>query len=159
MPGHGNLMHRLPLTLLPSISLPFSSTSTGCTPGRGRVAKLGFVLVMPASGDIMMPPVSVCHQVSTIGQRFLPMCSSNQCHASSFIGSPTEPNFFSELRSWLSTLSKPKLISERMAVGAVYKILTLYLSTISQKRPQSGQVGMPSNISVVAPCESGPYTM
>ena len=25
--------------------------------------------------------------------------------------------------------------------------------------PGAGQVGMPSNISVVAPCESGPYTM
>ena len=25
----------------------------------------------PGSGEIMMQPVSVCHQVSTIGQRFL----------------------------------------------------------------------------------------
>src|ERR1700749_5123965 len=114
---------------------------------------------MPASGDIMIPPVSVCHQVSTIGQRFLPICSSNQCHASSFIGSPTEPNFLSELRSLPCSGSSPKLISERMAVGAVYNMLTLYLSTISQTLPASGQVGIPSNISVVAPCDKGPYTI
>src|ERR1700739_3456223 len=107
----------------------------------------------------MMPPVSVCHQVSTIGQCFVPICSSNQCQASSLIGSPTEPNFLSELRSLLSTKPRPKLISERIAVGAEYKILTLCVSTTSQQRPSSGQVGMPSNISVVAPCESGPYTI
>src|SRR6202012_3025855 len=103
-----------------------------------------------------MPPVSVCHQVSTIGQRFLPIWSSNQCQASSLIGSPTEPNFFKELRSLSFTLSSPKLISERMAVGAVYNMFTLCLSTISQTLPLSGQVGMPSNISVVAPCDNGP---
>jgi hypothetical protein len=29
----------------------------------------GLVAMTPGSGDIMMPPVSVCHQVSTIGHR------------------------------------------------------------------------------------------
>src|ERR1700753_3342081 len=140
MPGHGNLIQRLPLTPLPSISFPFSSTKTGCTPGSGNVAKLGLVGVMPAKGDIIMPPVSVCHQVSTIGQFLWPIFSSNQCHASSFIGSPTEPNFLSELKSLPCNGSSPKLINERIAVGAVYNIFTLYLSTISQKRPASGQV-------------------
>src|ERR1700712_3542095 len=97
-------------------------------------------------GDIIMPPVSVCHQVSTIGQFLWPMFSSNQCQASSLMGSPTEPNFFNELKSLFFTASKPKLINERMAVGAVYRILILYFSTISQKRPGPGQVGIPSNI-------------
>src|ERR1700758_73499 len=106
-------------------------------------------------GDIMIPPVSVCHQVSTIGHCLWPTFSSNQCHASSLIGSPTEPNFFNELRSLLFTASVPKLINERIAVGAVYNMLTLYFSTISQKRPGPGQVGIPSNIKVVAPCERG----
>src|ERR1700753_1793022 len=138
MPGHGNLIQRLPLTPLPSISFPFSSTKTGCTPGSGNVAKLGLVGVMPAKGDIIMPPVSVCHQVSTIGQFLWPIFSSNQCHASSFIGSPTEPNFFNELKSLFFTTSVPKLIKERIAVGAVYRILTLYFSTISQNRPGLG---------------------
>src|SRR6478735_3923756 len=104
----------------------------------------------------MKPPVSVCHQVSTIGQLPLPIFSSNQCQASSFSGSPTEPSFLSELKSLPFTTSSPKLINERMAVGAVYNMLTLYFSTISQRRPASGQVGMPSNITEVAPCVSGP---
>jgi hypothetical protein len=35
-------------------------------------------------------------------------------------------------------------------------MLTLCLSQTCQKRPASGQVGTPSNISVVAQLESGP---
>ena len=38
-------------------------------PGSGPIAEPGFVAVTPGSGEIMMAPVSVCHQVSTIGQR------------------------------------------------------------------------------------------
>ena len=38
-------------------------------PKNGRVADPGLSLVAPGSGVIRMPPVSVCHQVSTIGQR------------------------------------------------------------------------------------------
>ena len=45
----------------------------------------------PGRGEIRMPPVSVCHQVSTIGQRPLPTTSSYQFQASGLIGSPTEP--------------------------------------------------------------------
>jgi len=37
------------------------------------VADPGFVRVTPGSGVIMIWPVSVCHHVSTIGQRSLPM--------------------------------------------------------------------------------------
>ena len=39
------------------------------TPKNGSVAEPGFSRVAPGSGVIRMPPVSVCHQVSTIGQR------------------------------------------------------------------------------------------
>src|SRR5689334_7904904 len=107
MLGHGNLMQRLPLTLLPSIIFPFSSISAGCTPGNGSVANDGLAGVMPARLEIMIPPVSVCHHVSTIGHFFLPTCSSYQCHASSLIGSPTVPKILNELRSCLSTGSVP----------------------------------------------------
>ena len=44
-----------------------SSSSTGSTPKNGRVADPGFRAVAPGSGVIMWAPVSVCHQVSTIG--------------------------------------------------------------------------------------------
>ena len=42
---------------------------TGSMPKNGRVAEPGFNGVAPGIGVIRMPPVSVCHQVSTIGQR------------------------------------------------------------------------------------------
>ena len=44
-------------------------------PGNGKVALPGFVVVTPGSGVIMIMPVSVCHQVSTIGAVPPPMCS------------------------------------------------------------------------------------
>jgi hypothetical protein len=37
------------------------------------VAEPGLVAVRPGKAEIMMAPVSVCHQVSTIGQRSPPM--------------------------------------------------------------------------------------
>jgi hypothetical protein len=51
------------------IALPCSSSSTGCTPNIGWVAQPGLIRWALTSGLSMMPPVSVCHQVSTIGQR------------------------------------------------------------------------------------------
>ena len=65
--------------------------------GQGGIARLGRRNACQLV--IIMPPVSVCHQVSTIGQRPLPMCLSNQCQASSLIGSPTEPSTRRLLRS------------------------------------------------------------
>ena len=56
----------------PSSSLPSGSTITGSMPNSGRVAEPGFSRVQPGSGVIITPPVSVCHQVSTIGQRASP---------------------------------------------------------------------------------------
>src|SRR4051812_44406054 len=66
--GHGFRMMSLPPTFGPT-SLPFSSTIAASTPKKGRVALPGLAGVAPGRGEIMMPPVSVCHQVSTIGQR------------------------------------------------------------------------------------------
>ena len=66
-------MAKTPVTPLPSISVPFSgSSTTGSMPKKGKVAEPGFVGVAPGNGEIRMPPVSVCHHVSTMGQRSLP---------------------------------------------------------------------------------------
>ena len=48
----------------------------------------------------MMWPVSVCHQVSTIGQRSAPITLWYQSHAFGLIGSPTVPSRRSDDRSW-----------------------------------------------------------
>ena len=85
-------MQSTPSQGLSVISAPVAgSRTTGWTPKNGRVAEPGLVGMAPGSGVIRMPPVSVCHQVSTIGQRPLPTVSSYQFHASGLIGSPTEP--------------------------------------------------------------------
>src|SRR6185436_7917920 len=121
--GHGAFMQRFPFSKPCSsfsfTSFPFSSTSTGCTPGNGSVAQLGLEGVMPARFEISIPPVSVCHHVSTIGHLFFPMLSSYQCHASSLIGSPTVPKTFNDERSFPSKGFTPKPIRLLIAVGAV----------------------------------------
>ena len=89
------------------------------TPKNGSVAEPGLVGVAPGSGVIMMPPVSVCHQVSTIGQRLPPMTSWYHIHASGLIGSPTVPSRRSELRSCFFGHSSPHFMKARIAVGAV----------------------------------------
>ena len=73
----------------------------------------------PGSGVIRIIPVSVCHQVSTIGQRPPPTCSWYQIHASGLIGSPTEPSSRSVERSWRCAYSGPHFMCVRIAVGAV----------------------------------------
>jgi hypothetical protein len=55
------------------------------------VAEPGFWGIAPGSGEIMIPPVSVCHHVSTIGQRPSPTTSWYHRQASGLIGSPTVP--------------------------------------------------------------------
>ncbi len=57
----------------PSTSLPVSSTTATSMPGSGRVQEPGLIGTAPGSGAIMWQPVSVCHQVSTMGQRAWPM--------------------------------------------------------------------------------------
>src|SRR5512138_172257 len=49
-------------------------------------------------------------------------------------------------------------MNARIAVGAVYRIVTPWRSHISQNRSFSGQSGAPSYITHVAPLASGPYT-
>ena len=99
-PGHDFLIHKFPSAIGSIISFPFASTIIGSTPGKGRVAYDGLVGVIPAREEIRIPPVSVCHHVSTIGQFSLPIFLKYQSHASSFIGSPTVPNTESDKRDF-----------------------------------------------------------
>ncbi len=104
---------------MPASSPSFSVTTSASMPGSGFVAEPGFVSVMPGSGAIMMWPVSVCHQVSTIGQRSPPMTMWYQSQAFGLIGSPTEPSSRSDDRSCFSGYSLPHFMQARIAVGAV----------------------------------------
>ena len=79
----------------------------------------GLVGVAPGSGEIMIAPVSVCHQVSTIGQRSPPMTRWYHIQASGLIGSPTVPSRRSDDRSCLAGSSSPQRMKARIAVGAV----------------------------------------
>ena len=87
-------------------------------PGSGRIAEPGLVSVTPGSGDAMIAPVSVCHQVSTIGALPAPMFSRYQRQASGLIGSPTEPSTRIEDRSCAAGISLPHFMNVRISVGA-----------------------------------------
>jgi len=117
-PGQESVMHKLP-SVAPSSTEPSLSTSCGCTPKNGLVAEPAFRSVAPGSGVIRMPPVSVCHHVSTIGQRFSPTTLKYHSQASGLIGSPTEPSTRRLLRDDFVTLASPVPIRARIAVGAV----------------------------------------
>src|SRR5918993_4973340 len=97
-------------------------------PGKGQVALPGLVGVMPGRGAIMMAPVSVCHHVSTTGHLPPPMFLWYQTQTSGLIGSPTDPSSRNDDTSWRSTYSEPHFMNERMAVGAVYRMVTPYFS-------------------------------
>src|ERR1700692_2791140 len=103
-------------------------------PGNAVIAAPGLVDVMPASGVMRMEPVSVCHHVSTIGQLSLPMFLRYHIHASGLIGSPTLPSSRSDEMSCICGNSSPHFMNVRMVVGAVYRIVTLYFSTIDHQR-------------------------
>src|SRR5262249_13602690 len=118
MLGHGLRMTKKPPSLGPT-DLPSRLTTSAMTPGSGRVHEPGLVGVAPGGGEIMMPPVSVCHQVSTIGQLPPPMCFWYHIHASGLIGSPTLPRSRSERRSDFFGCSSPQRMKARIAVGAV----------------------------------------
>src|SRR5258706_9615042 len=98
---------------------PASSTTSAPMPGRGNVADPGLVVVAPGNGLIMIPPVSVCHQVSTTGHVPPPMFSRYHIHASGLIGSPTDPRTRNDERSCLAGSAAPHFMNVRMAVGAV----------------------------------------
>jgi hypothetical protein len=67
----------------------------------------------------MMAPVSVCHQVSTIGQRSRPTTTWYHSQAFGLIGSPTVPSTRSDDRSYFAGHSSPQAMQARIAVGAV----------------------------------------
>src|SRR5215471_11070682 len=117
MLGHGLRMTNLPPEFL-GTGFPLSSTTSGKTPKNGSVAVPGLVSVIPGNGVIMIAPVSVCHHVSTIGQRPPPITWWYQSQAFGLIGSPTVPSSRSEDRSCLSGCSTPHLMHARIAVGA-----------------------------------------
>ena len=83
------------------------------------MAEPGFVVVTPGSGLMRMLPVSVCHQVSTIGALPPPTWEWYQSQASGLIGSPTEPRSRRDERSCRRGYSSPCFMKDRMAVGAV----------------------------------------
>jgi hypothetical protein len=70
--GQGFMIASLPPELR-GTSLPCSSTTLATMPKNGLVAEPGVQAVTPGNGAIMMAPVSVCHQVSTMGHFFLPI--------------------------------------------------------------------------------------
>ena len=118
MPGQGFSITRKP----PSgglTGLPSSSQTSAWMPGKGRVAEPGLVWTAAGSGVIRIPPVSVCHQVSTIGQRSPPITRWYHIQASGLIGSPTVPSSRSDERSCFFGCSSPSRTKVRMAVGAV----------------------------------------
>ena len=98
---------------------PSLSTMMGMIPGSGSVASPGLVGVAGATGVMQIPPVSVCHHVSTMVQRFSPTTSKYHFHASGLMGSPTVPSTRSVERSCFFTGSSPCAASARIAVGAV----------------------------------------
>src|SRR5215469_13912982 len=99
--------------------VPSLVTISGTMPGSGRVAEPGIVGVAPGRGAIMIAPVSVCHHVSTTGQRPPPMTLEYHIQASGLIGSPTDPRRRRLDRSYRLGNCSPHFMKARIAVGAV----------------------------------------
>src|SRR5579863_4486994 len=89
--GHGFRMTRYPPDPA-GTGLPSRVTTSTLMPGSGRVHEPGLVGVAPGIGLIIMAPVSVCHQVSMMGQRSCPITLRYHIQASGLIGSPTLPS-------------------------------------------------------------------
>ena len=70
MLGHGLVTHKSPSAARPfeMTSLVTGSIRVGSIPGRGRIAIVGITSDpgVEGCGEIRIPPVSVCHHVSTI---------------------------------------------------------------------------------------------
>src|ERR1700723_51550 len=96
---------------------PFMLTTRAAIPGSGSVAEPGFAGVAPGKTEIMIDPVSVCHHVSTIGQRFFPMASKYHFHAAGLIGSPTVPSTRRLLMSCGLIHSMPQAMKARIPVA------------------------------------------
>ena len=120
MPGHGCLITRYPFVPA-GRSFPFSSTTDAFTPGIGFVADPGFkgIVSRPGTGEIIIPPVSVCHQVSTTGHLSFPIVLKYHLQTSGFIGSPTVPSSLKLERSLELGKLSPNFMNIRNAVGVV----------------------------------------
>src|SRR5947207_14149527 len=95
--GQGLVRTKNPLPTFTGV--PLSSSTAHETPGSGRVAEAGFASVAPGSGEIIIAPVSVCHHVSTMGQRSFPITLWYHFQAAGLMGSPTLPSNRREERS------------------------------------------------------------
>src|SRR5262245_55181385 len=82
--------------------LPSFFTTAGSTPKKGRPVEPGFEYAAPGSVVSRIEPVSVCHHVSTIGQRPPPITRWYQTQASGLMGSPTLPSSLRLDRSLLA---------------------------------------------------------
>src|SRR5271156_4708964 len=109
-------MVRKPVSPGPTGS-PFMFPTRAATPGNGSVAEPGLAGVAPGSGEIRIAPVSVCHHVATMGQRFFPMASKYHFQAAGLMGSPTVPRRRRLLISCLSIHSVPQDMNARTAVA------------------------------------------
>ncbi len=97
----------------------------------------------------MIPPVSVCHQLSWKGRS---NASTPQRTASGLSGSPTLARKRKQGRRRLRARSRPPFIIMRIAVGAVYQTLTRSRSRISYQRAASKSL---SSTTLVTPIASG----
>ena len=97
----------------------------------------------------MIPPVSVCHQLSWKGW---PKVAWLQATASGFRGSPTLAMKRSAERSRPSSGAAPSFIIMRIAVGAVYQTLTRSFSSTSYQVAASNSA---STTRLVTPFTSG----
>src|SRR5580693_4887863 len=118
MDGHGRLITKKPPEPR-GTGWPSRFTTSAIIPGNGRVADPGLVAIAPGNGVIKMAPVSVCHHVSTMGQRPRPITSRYHIHASGLIGSPTLPSRRRLFISYLRGHCSPRRMKARIAVGAV----------------------------------------
>src|SRR5579862_7816368 len=112
---------------------PFLSTTSASIVGNGREALPGLSGRITV-GLIRICAVSVCHHVSIIGNSSRPIFLRYHSQASGLIGLPTLPRMRMLDRSCLAGHSSPKRIRPRIAVGEVYRVVTLYFSTMLQKR-------------------------
>ena len=120
-------------------------------PGIGRPIEPGRISEATKLA-IMMPPVSVCHQLSCTGR---PQASWPQTTTSGLSGSPTLATNRSAERSWARATSLPARISIRSAVGAVYQTVTRCSARMRYQRSASISS---SSTTAVTPCSRGAMT-
>src|SRR5699024_12451015 len=88
--------------------------------------------------------------------RWQVMCAIYIYHAAGMMCTPTLPNRRSYDKSCLAVMSRPHRMNVRILVGAQYRIVTPYFSTISHQRPRWGVSGVPSYKTDVVAFASGP---